>query len=130
MYMLLLSDSVIGKMNSKNLKHHLDLDCEDIIVNKHSGATSVELAHYCTLPLSQIQPSQVIIFAGSNDISRAYRNKTLNEYQVVNNILKIAKIAADAGVKKIFVSSILERWGHHFKNIILREMKSFLSKII
>ena len=117
---LLLSDSVIGKMNSKNLKYHLDLDCEDVIVNKHSGATAVELAHYCTLPLSQIRPSQVIIFAGSNDISRAYRDKTLNEYEVVNNILQIAKNAADAGVKKIFVSSILERWGHHFKNIILR----------
>ena len=119
---LLISDSTIGNLMAKQLRAHINEVEEDIIVSKHSGATAEEISFYATLPLNRLHPTQVIIFAGSNDISRSYNeNRSVNEYEVVDNILKIARNAKIAGVKKIFVSRILPRcWGYQFKNIIIR----------
>ena len=115
---LVISDSTIGNMTSGQLRKNIDKNSEDVIVNRHPGATTMDINHYCTLPLNQIRPENVIIFAGSNDISRGFRNKDLNEYVIVNNIINIGRKAKAVGTKKIFISSILVRYGYHYRNII------------
>ena len=115
-----ISDSTIGNMTAGQLRKNIDQNNEDVIVNRHPGATTTELNHYCTLPLNQIRPENCIIFAGSNDISRGVRNKDLNENVIVNNILNIGRKAKAVGTKKIFISSMLVRYGYRYANIITR----------
>ena len=45
---------------------------------------------------------------------------TVNEYLVVDNLMKIAKKARDAGAEKVYISEILVRHGYHFKNGVKR----------
>ena len=113
---LILSDSTIGKLTAKRVRKNIDVECEEAVVNKHPGATAAQIAHYSTVTLEELRPQQVIIVAGSNDISRG----SVNEYKVVDNILKIARNAKAVGAQKIFVSSVLVRWGHQHRNMILR----------
>ena len=57
---------------------------EDVKVSRHPGATAEEIAFYAKLPMNRLHPAQVIIFAGSNDISRSYNEDCfVNEYVVV-----------------------------------------------
>ena len=103
------------------MRSHIDKNEEDILVNRHPGATAEEIAYYSKLTLSKIRPDKVIIFAGSNDISRMYYNtKSVDEYEVVKHILDIARNARSTGAKTIYVSSVLPRSGYEFKNIIKR----------
>jgi lysophospholipase L1-like esterase len=62
----------------------------------------------------------VIIVAGTNDISNGFRENLVNEYDIVNNILNIARKAKIVGTRKIFVSSILPRFGQRYHNVITR----------
>ena len=90
-------------------------------MNRHPGATADEISYYSKLPLSEIHPDRVIIFAGSNDISRKFqKTKSVYEYEIVNSILDIARSAREAGAKSIHVSSVLTRSGYAYKNIIKR----------
>ena len=117
---LVLSDSTIGYTTSKELRKHIDTKV-DVIVNKHPGATAEEIGYYSMLPLDRNRPENVIIVAGSNDISREFQEtRSVNEQNVVGNIIAIAKNAKHMGAKNVYVSSVLVRQGPHFKNIIKR----------
>ena len=103
-------------MTAKELRKEIDTDIEDVIVNRHPGATSREIGHYSQLPLNDIRPSKVIIFAGSNDISR---DKTINEFEVVERIMTIGRNAKSVGAT-VFISSLLIRVGYEYQNMIKR----------
>ena len=61
-------------------------------------------------PLYDVKPNQVIIIAGTNDIQRDVQpGSTVNENQVVEDLMAIARTAREAGAKKIYVSSIMVR---------------------
>ena len=109
-----------NRISARGLKNNINEECENVIMKKHLGATAVEIAHYIQLPLQTIQPFQVIIVAGTNDISYDMRENRLNEVTVVNNIVKIGKLAKDSGVSQINISSIPIRRGYQYKNIIKR----------
>ena len=99
------------------MRRHLDKDTE-VFVNRHTGATASEISYYSNLSIDELRPERVIVFAGSNDISRSYQStSSVNEYEVVNNILNIARNAKNAGTKSIYISSVLSRSGYEFKNI-------------
>ena len=117
---LILSDSTLNRIPTRHLKANIDMDCEDVIRKIYPGNTAEEISHNSILPLNNIRPEQVVIVAGTNDISRGQRDKTVNEYKVVDNILSIARRAKAVGTKKVFISSILVRWGYNTKNIIVR----------
>ena len=70
------------------------------------------------LSLDELRPERVIVFAGSNDIIRSYQStRSVNEYEVVNNILNITRNGKNAGAKSIYISSVLSRSGYEFNNI-------------
>ena len=62
-----------------------------------------------------------MIIAGTNDIQRdVLPGSTVNENQVVEDLMAIARTAREVGAKKIHVSSVLVRRGHHYRNPVIR----------
>ena len=78
--------------------------------------------HYASKPLSDIKPQQVVIIAGTNDMTRdVYQdNGHINEYEIVKNIIQIGRTAREHGVQKVHVSGVLVRQGQQFRNGIVR----------
>ena len=77
------------------------------------------MAFYAPKPLADLKPDQVVVVAGTNDLSRAINESgTVDEYKVVNGILEIARAARHHGAKKVVVSSILPRRGYRYQNAV------------
>ena len=73
-----------------------------MIFKKFPGHTADEISHYAAKPLGDIKPRRVIIFAGTNDIGREVQlGRTVNEYQVVESIMKTARLARDMGAESV-----------------------------
>ena len=70
---------------------------------------------------ADIKPKRVIIFAGTNDIGRdMHMGRTVNEYQVVESLMKTARLARDTSAETVYVSAVLARHGYQYKNPIAR----------
>ena len=117
---LVLADSTIGRIPVWQLKENIALGQENVIIKRHPGSTADEISHFSTKTLNDIRPDQVIVFAGTNDISKGLREKSLNEFKIVDDILDIGRYAKTLGTKNIYISSILVRWGYQYANIITR----------
>ena len=89
---------------------------EAVIMKKYPGHTAEEIAYYAPKPLSDNKPQQVIIIAGTNSLSRSiYQKGTVDEHEIVDEILEIARAARAHGAERIHVSSILERRIHQYR---------------
>ena len=95
---------------------------EDVIFKRFHGATSEEIAFYAHKPLSDTKAEKVIVIAGTNDLTNAvYQHRGyVNELEITKNILKIGRAAKDHGAQKIFISGVMVRWGHQYRNAITR----------
>ena len=118
----MICDSTPGRINIKDVKANIDTNKEAVIFKRYPGQTAEEIAFYAPKPLSDIKPEVAMIIAGTNDLSKAvYTNGgTINENEVVKNIRAIAEAARDSGAQKIYISGVLVRWGHQYKNAIAR----------
>jgi hypothetical protein len=118
---MVLTDSMAGRVNIKQVNRNIDTNEEEVIFKRYPGHTADELAFYAPKPLHDEKPNQVIIIAGTNDIGKEVDSgRVVNEHDVVEKILKIGRIARDAGAVKIFVSSIIVRHGYQYKNAVKR----------
>ena len=118
---MILADSTPSKININQIKNNIDRNEEAVIFKRFPGHTADEIGHYVTKPLTDNRPEQVIVIAGTNDLSRdVYAGNTLTEYDIVERILSIARSARSTGAKKIYVSGILVRHGFHYRNIVIR----------
>ena len=115
---VIITDSTVGRLISKHLKDYIDEKEENIIMKKYPGHTADEMNYYCDKPLKSIKPKQVIIIAGTNDISRGHWENNINEAKIVDDILSIARKAKFYGAERIFIASLLERRGFHYRNAI------------
>ena len=117
---LIISDSTISRIPAWQLKKDIEVDHEAVLTKRHTGSTAEEISHFSTHTIDNIRPDQLIIIAGTNDISKGFREKSLDERKIVDDILSIAYHAKTVGCKNVIVSSILVRRGYHYKNIIIR----------
>ena len=118
---MVISDSMPTKMNYKMIRPNIDTNVEAAIFKKFPGHTADEIAYYAAKPLYDNKPNQVIVIAGTNDLTRElYRGNTVNEYEVVENLMKIGRTARDAGAHKVHISAIMARHGYQYKNPIIR----------
>ena len=63
----------------------------------------------------------MIIIGGTNDIERDVKpGSTINENQVVEDLMAIGRTAREVGAQKIYVSSVMVRHGHHYRNPVTR----------
>ena len=72
-------------------------------MKKYPGHTADEINYYADHPLEHIKPKQVIVIAGTNDISEGYREKNLDETKIVANILNIARKAKFYRADKVYI---------------------------
>ena len=118
---MIISDSMPTKINYNVIKKNIDTNEETAILKKFPGHTADEIAYYATKPLSDHKPNQVIVIAGTNDLSRdVFRGNTVNEYEVVESLMKIARTAREFGAYRVYVSGIMTRHGQQYKNPIAR----------
>ena len=89
---------------------------EGVIFKKFPGHTAEEISFYAPKPLSDHKPERVVVIAGTNDLTRAkYDKGKIDEYEVVDSILKIGRAAREQGAEKIYLSSILIRRGYEYR---------------
>ena len=100
---------------------NIDQAEESVLFKRFPGQTAEEISCYAPKPLSDIKPQQVVVIAGTNDLTRAvYERGHINEYDIVENIIKIGRSARDYGAQKIHISSIHVRQGQQYRNAIVR----------
>ena len=118
---MVIADSTPRNININQIKRNIDTSEESIIFKRFPGHTADEISHYAAKPLYDNKPKQVIVIAGTNDLSReVFLGNTVNEHQVVGSLLTIARTARDAGAEKVHISGILVRHGRQYQNAIKR----------
>ena len=118
---MVISDSMSGRVHINQIKSNIDTQEESVIFKRFPGGTAEEMRHYATKPLNDERPNQVIIISGTNDIQRDVRpGSTVNENQVVEDLMAIARTAREVGAEKVFVSSVMVRHGPHYRNPVIR----------
>ena len=118
---MIISDSITTRIIIGQVKNNIDTNKEGIIFKKFPGHTAEDIAFYAPKPLSDVNPDQVVVIAGTNDLTRAmYEKDSVDEYHVVESILKVGRAAKNQGAKKVFLSSILDRRGYHYREAIKR----------
>ena len=118
---MILTDSMAGGVKMSHVKRNIGIKDRGVVIKRFPGHTAEEMAYYAPKPLEDKKPDQVIIIAGTNDLTRSIYDKgAVDEYEVVGNILKIGRAARDQGAKKIHISGIMARRGFRYKEIISR----------
>ena len=116
---MILADSTPYKIKINQIKDNINLSQESVIIKRYPGHTAEEIAFYAPKPLSDQNPEQVIIIAGTNSLTRSiHQTGTVDEFEVVDEILAIARAARANGVKKIHVSSVLVRRGFAYRDVV------------
>ena len=118
---MIIADSTPSKISINSIKENIDLSEEGVIFKRYPGHTAEEIAFYAPKPLSDIAPDQVVVIAGTNSLTRSiHQNGVVDEYEVVDGILEIARAARSYGAKKVYVSSILVRRGNEYRRIVAK----------
>ena len=110
----MMCGGVKGNRLKKNIKGN-----EKIIFKRFPGHTAEEISFYAEKPVCDKKPECAIIVAGTNDLTRdVYEKESIDEFAVVENLMKIARTARNQGAKKIHVSSVMVRRGHRYREIV------------
>ena len=118
---MIITDSMSGRVGIKQLQKNIDTNEEEVIYKKFPGGTADEISHYAAKPLQDTKPKRVILIAGTNDIARDVDcGRTVNEYEVVESLMKTARHARSLGAEKVHVSAVIVRHGFQYKNPVIR----------
>ena len=116
---MIVTDSMSGGVKANCIKKNIKGKDEKIIFKRFPGHTAEDIAYYVPKPLCDKKPDHVIIIAGTNDLTRAmYEKDSVDEFEVVENIMKIGRAAQENGAKKIFVSSVMTRRGYRYQEVV------------
>ena len=118
---MIISDSMSGRVHINQIKNNIDTDIEEVIFKRFPGHTADEISHYAAKPLKDNKPNRVIIVAGTNDIGRDVQpGRSVNEFEIVENLMKTARLARDTGAQSVYVSAVIVRHGYQYKNPVAR----------
>ena len=118
---MILTDSMSGRVSIKQVKKNINNDEEEVIFKRYPGGTADDISYYSVKPLQESKPKRVIIVAGTNDISRDVdQGRTVNEYEVVENLMKTARFARVMGAETVHVSAVIVRHGYQYRNPVSR----------
>jgi lysophospholipase L1-like esterase len=116
---MILTDSMAGGIKMNNIKKNIGVRDRAAVIKRFPGHTADDIAYYASKPLIDSKPDQVIIIAGTNDLTRSiYEKGTVDELKVVDNILNIGRAARKHGAKQIHISSIMARRGHRYSETV------------
>ena len=118
---MIITDSMAGGIKMSNIKSNIVVRDREFIIKRFPGHTAEEMACYAPKPLSDKKPDQVILVAGTNDLTRSmYDSGNVDEYEVVNSILMIGRAARNYGAQKIHISGIMARRGYKYGEAVRR----------
>ena len=118
---MILADSTTSRINIGNIKDNINTKEEAVIFKQFPGHTADEIAFYAPKPLSDCKPERVIIVAGTNSLTKSmYEKNCVDEYEVVESILKIGRAARGHGAGKICISGLLVRRGYPYQEAVRR----------
>ena len=101
---MIISDSISGRIKLNQMKNNIDTSKETAVFKRFPGHTASEISFYAHKPFGDYRPDQVIIVAGTNSLTRDFYEKdAIDEYEIVNEILEIARVARSYGVSRIHV---------------------------
>ena len=116
---MIITDSMSGKININQIKDNIDCSKEAVIFKRFPGHKAEEIAFYAPKPLKDCKPEQVVIVAGTNDLTQAhYQKGAIDEYDVVEGIMKIGRAAREEGAEKIYISGIMVRRGNQYRDAV------------
>ena len=79
------------------------------------------MAYYAPKPLHDYKPDQVVIIAGTNSLTQAFYEKgVVDEYEIVESVMKIGRDAHEHGAKKVYISGIMARRGNQYRDAVSR----------
>ena len=118
---MIITDSMGGGIKMSNIKRNIGVKDRTTVIKRFPGHTADEISYYAPKPLKDNQPDQVIIIAGTNDLTRSvYGKGTIDEFEVVKSILDIGRAARNEGANKIHISSIMARRRHQYVDVVQR----------
>ena len=116
---MIVTDSMCGGVKVKDIKKNITGKDGKILFKRFPGHTAEEISFYVQKPLNDKKPDNVIVVAGTNDLARdVYENESVDEFAVVESIMKIGRKARDHGAKKICISSVMVRRGYRYCDIV------------
>ena len=115
---LILADSMLNGIRAEDIDENIG-GSETAVLKKFSGATAKEIGAYARFNIQRYRPSQVIVHAGTNDMTQSCRFGVLNRVdpnpeEIAENIIEVGRIARREGVKTIIISTIIyRRWSKY-----------------
>ena len=110
---------MLGGVKANEMKKNIKRKEEKLLFKRFLGHTAEEISFYVQKPLADRKPEKVIIVAGTNDLTRdAYEKEEMDEYAVVESLMKIGRAARDHGAKEIHISSIMVKRGYRYCEIV------------
>ena len=77
------------------------------------------MSFYAEKPLRDQKPEKVVIVAGTNDLTRdMFEKECVDEFAVVESLMKIGRTAREYGAKMIHISSIMVRRGNRYRGVV------------
>ena len=104
---------------AKNAEKFFEEKDEKIIFKRFPGHTAEEMSFYAEKPLRDQKPEKVVIVAGTNDLTRdMFEKECVDEFAVVESLMKIGRTAREYGAKMIHISSIMVRRGNWYRGVV------------
>ena len=115
----IVSDSMTRSIKVRTFNSYLDGRKEVVKISKFPAAHANQIRLYSQYTLQVDKPSQLIVAAGSNDISYDMSKGVADPQVIAERILNIARDARNEGVRDIFISGLMKRRGRQYNYIIL-----------
>ena len=96
-------DSMVKRIRANEFNKYAN---GDGFIKSFPGAKATELSHYIEYSLNRDKPDCVVIHCGTNNLNR---NNSMNNNQIANDIVDIARKCRRLGVNNIFLSGIIVR---------------------
>ena len=116
---MIVTDSMCGGVKANGIKRNIQGKGDKILFKRFPGHTAEEISFYAQKPLADKKPDNVIVVAGTNDMARdVYESDSVDEYAIVESLMRIGRKARESGAKKISISSVMVRRGYRFREIV------------
>ena len=114
----IVSDSMTRSIKVQHFNSYLDNQTELAKISKFPAAHANQVRLYTQYTLQMEKPTQLIINAGSNDVSYDTYTGHADADIIADRILNIARDARKAGVRTIYISGLMVRRGKQYISII------------
>ena len=118
-----MSDSMARSIRNNDLNSSLTNSAA--MIKKFPGQTAVEIAMYTECQIQLNKPDQIMVIAGTNDISFAHQADTFCAEEIAEKIIEVGKVGSKHGVP-IIVSGLFVRRKYNAMNRCIKAVNEIL----